>query len=96
MDLGDPAGAGAGFGCLKRRFVVNDRFKPTFLTKLDRTGLRRALWLLRRQDTHPAENDPAANQYFGLATASAVRAEYARRGWKLPKPSRAERAERGI
>jgi hypothetical protein len=69
-------------------------YKPDFLAKLDRTGLRRALWLLRRQDARPAEINPAAAQYDELATAAAVRAEYRRRGWKVPKPTRAERVER--
>lgn len=65
-----------------------------FLAGLDRAGLRRALWLLRRQDARPDEINPAAAQYDRLATASSVRAEYRRRGWKVPKPTRAERAER--
>lgn len=68
-------------------------YKPAFLTSLDRTGLRRALWLLRRQDARPYEINPAAAQYDRLATASSVRAEYRRRGWKVPKPTRAERVE---
>lgn len=65
-----------------------------FLARLDRHGLRRALWFLRRQDARPAENNPAAAQYDDLATVSSVRAEYRRRGWKLPKATRTERAER--
>lgn len=69
-------------------------YKPTFLAALDRAQLRRALWLLRRQDARPAEINPAAAQYDNLATASSVRAEYKRRGWKIPKPTRAERRER--
>jgi hypothetical protein len=69
-------------------------YKPTFLAALDRAQLRRALWLLRRQDARPYEINPAAAQYDNLATASAVRAEYRRRGWKLPTATRAERAER--
>lgn len=64
-----------------------------FLAKLDRAGLRRALWLMRRQDARPWEINPAAAQYDGLATAGSVRAEYRRRGWKIPKPSRRERKE---
>lgn len=72
----------------------NDRYKPSFLAGLDRAGLRRALWLTRRQDARPHEINPAAAQYDGLATASSVRAEYKRRGWKVPKPTRAERVER--
>jgi hypothetical protein len=65
--------------------------KPTFLASLCRSNLRRALWFLRRQDTHPNENNPAAAQYDGVATASSVRSEYRRRGWRIPKPTRAER-----
>lgn len=65
-----------------------------FLAGLDRLGLRRALWCLRRQDARPHEINPAAAQYDGLATAGSVRAEYRRRGWAIPKPSRAERVER--
>lgn len=69
-------------------------YKRSFLASLDRADLRRALWLLRRQDARPHEINPAAAQYDCLATAGAVRAEYRRRGWKVPKPSRAERVER--
>jgi hypothetical protein len=65
-------------------------FDREFLRMLDRPGLRRALWLLRRQDARPRESNPAAAQYDNLATTSAVRAEYRRRGWKLPKPTRSE------
>jgi hypothetical protein len=65
----------------------NDR---EFLGRLDRTGLRRALWLLRRQDARPGELNPAAAQYDKLATRAGVVAEYKRRGWKLPKRTRAE------
>lgn len=68
-------------------------FKTAFIAELDRAGLRRALWLLRRQDARPHEINPAAAQYDGLATASAVRAEYKRRCWKVPLPTRAERIE---
>ena len=70
------------------------KYDRAFLAKLDRSNLRRALWLMRRQDARPREVNPAAAQYDGLATASAVRAEYRRRGWKLPKASRAECVER--
>ncbi len=63
----------------------------TFLKSLDRPGLRRALWLLRRQEARPHEPNPAAAQYDGLATPSRVRSEYRRRGWKVPKRSRDER-----
>jgi hypothetical protein len=62
-----------------------------FLMKLDRSHLRRALWLLRRQRARPHEPNPAAAQYDPLCTEHQVRAEYSRRGWKLPKPTRAER-----
>jgi hypothetical protein len=61
------------------------------LASLDRAGLRRALWLLRRQDARPHEVNPAAAQYDSHATAGSVRAEYRRRGWKVPRPTRAER-----
>ena len=76
----------------QKKFNVK-RFQPEFLAKLDRAGLRRALWLLRRQDARPHEINPAAAQYDGLATACSVRAEYKRRGWKTPKPTRFERVE---
>lgn len=68
-----------------------NRFDRAFIARLDRADLRRALWLLRRQDARPEESNPAAAQYDGLATTGAVRAEYRRRGWKVPTPSRAER-----
>lgn len=68
-------------------------FNTAFVAELDRAGLRRALWLLRRQDARSREINPAAAQYDGLATASAVRAEYKRRSWKVPAPTRAERVE---
>jgi hypothetical protein len=61
-----------------------------FLSVLDRSSLRRALWLLRRQSARPHEPNPAAAQYDSLATVRAVTAEYRRRGWKVPKRSRAE------
>lgn len=67
-------------------------YSRPFLARLDRPGLRRALWLLRRQDARPGETSPAAAQYDRLATPGSVRAEYRRRGWKVPRPSRAERA----
>jgi len=60
----------------------------SFLTELDRASLRRALWFLRRQDARPHEVNPAAAQYDRLATAASVRAEYKRRGWKVPKPTK--------
>lgn len=65
-----------------------------FLARLDRPGLRRALWFTRRSEARPHEVNPAAAQYWSLATAGYVRAEYRRRGWKVPKPTRAERPER--
>jgi len=71
-------------------------YQHSFLASLSRTGLRRALWLLRRQDARPGTVNPAAAQYDCLATTASVRAEYERRGWKVPKLSRAERAERGV
>lgn len=55
-------------------------FDRTFLANLDKQGLRRALWLTRRQVARPYELNPAANQYIGLATASSIRAKYKRRG----------------
>jgi hypothetical protein len=69
-------------------------YKSGLLVNLDRADLRRALWLLRRQDARPGEINPAAAQFDELATAASVRAEYRRRGWKVPKPTRAERVER--
>lgn len=66
-------------------------YNRVFLGTLDRKGLRRALWFTRRQDARPAELNPAAAQYDQLATPSSVRAEYRRRGWQVPMPTRAER-----
>ena len=66
----------------------NDR---EFLSKLDRAGLRRALWLLRRENARPYEVNPAAAQYSGLATLRGVHNEYRRRGWKLPKATKNEK-----
>lgn len=67
------------------------RYDRDFIQRLNKPGLRRALWLLRRQDSRPHEPNPAAAQYDGLATAAALRAEYRRRGWKVPALSAAER-----
>lgn len=64
-----------------------------FLASLDSRGLRRALWLLRRQDARPNEISPAAAQYDGLATTGYVRAEYRRRGWRVPKSTQGERVD---
>lgn len=64
----------------------------SLLQGMDRTDLRRALWLLRRQRARPHEINPAAAQYDAVATEYQVRAEYRRRGWRLPRPTRAERA----
>ncbi len=75
-------------------FSYMKRFDRPFISSLDRASLRRALWLLRRQDARPHESNSAAAQYDRLATAGAVRAEYRRRGWRIPRPSRAERVER--
>lgn len=55
-----------------------------FLSRLDYPGLKRALVLLRYQDRHPRESIPEAAQYDQLATTASVRAEFKRRGWKLP------------
>lgn len=65
-----------------------------FLAGQLRTDLRRILWALRREEARPHEVNYAAAQLDGIATASQVRAEYRRRGWKVPKPTRAERKER--
>ena len=73
------------------RFPQVGDYSRRFLASLDRSGLRRALWLLRRQDARPSEINPAAAQYDTHATAGSVRAEYRRRGWKVPKATRAER-----
>ena len=85
------------FAALKRRaprlsFMNIGEYDRAFLGRLDRKELRRALWYMRRQDARPQEANPAAAQYDGLATAGSVRAEYRRRGWKIPKPTNAERA----
>jgi len=74
-----------------RRSRSTRGYNPRFLASLDRAGLRRAFWLLRRQAARPHESNPAAAQYDGLATAAAVRAEYRRRGWKVPAPTKQER-----
>jgi hypothetical protein len=71
--------------------MIKDR---SFVRSLSVKDLRRALWLLRRQDARPFEPCPAAAQYEGLATASIVRAEYRRRGLKVPKPTFGERDPR--
>lgn len=65
-------------------------FNREFLAALDRQGLRRALWLLRRERSRPHEINPAAAQYDGLATVKSVEAEYRRRGWKLPRATISE------
>jgi hypothetical protein len=62
------------------------RFSRDFLASCDRPALRRALWFTRWEDAHPNDSNPAAAQYDGLATSSSVRAEYRRRGWKIPRP----------
>jgi len=64
-----------------------------FLAKLDRSGLRRALWFMRRQAARPHEVNPAAAQYDRLATPASVRAEYRRRGWRIPKPTISENGD---
>ena len=71
--------------------MLFSRYSRSFLASLDRPGLRRALWLCRRQDARPNEINPAAAQYDGLVTASSVRAEYKRRGWKVPRQTLAEK-----
>jgi hypothetical protein len=63
----------------------------SFLAGQDRAGLRRARALLRRLDARPHEVNPAAAQYDGLATTALVRAEYTRRGWKVPRRTKYER-----
>jgi hypothetical protein len=68
------------------------RFDRGILGRMDRLDLRRALVLLRYQDAHPRESNPAAAQYDGIATTGSVRAEYRRRGWSLPR-ARRERGE---
>lgn len=69
------------------------KYDRIFLARLDRANLRRALWLMRRQAARPREVNTAAAQYDGIATTASVRAEYGRRGWKVPKPTRMERPE---
>jgi hypothetical protein len=66
-------------------------YDRAFLQRLARGDLRRALRLLRRQKARPHELNPAAAQYDGLATVGSVRAEYRRRGWKLPEVSNFEK-----
>jgi len=72
---------------------MNVEYDKVFLSRLDEEDLRRALWFLRRQAARPHESNPAAAQYDGLATVGSVRAEYKRRGWKVPKPTPEEQAE---
>jgi len=66
----------------------NDR---AFLATLDRPRLRHALALLRRMNARPHESNPAGMQLWRLATLRGVHAEYKRRGWKLPKATKAEK-----
>lgn len=66
----------------------NDR---KFLAQCDKPMLRRALWLLRRMNARPYESNPAGMQLWHLATLRGVHAEYKRRGWKLPKATKAEK-----
>lgn len=61
------------------------------LRSYNRQELRNVLWLLRRQESRPSEPNPAAAQWDGLTTLARVRAEYRRRGWKVPKMTREER-----
>ena len=72
--------------------TTSDKGAMEILASLDRTSLRRALWLLRRQAARPHEANPAAAQYDLVAiTAGKVRAEYRRRGLKVLGPTRGER-----
>lgn len=68
------------------------KYDCKFLARLPRAELHTALWYCRRQDARPYEANPAAAQYDGLATSSSVRAEYRRRGWRVPKITRSEQA----
>lgn len=62
------------------------------LATFQRPNLRRALWLLRREFARPHEpSAPAAQYEIAGITVGMVRAEYRRRGWKLPKATRGER-----
>ena len=61
------------------------------LRSYSRQDLRNVLWLLRRQESRPSEPNPAAAQWDGLTTVGRVRAEYRRRGWKVPKMTPGER-----
>lgn len=56
------------------------RYDRALIVWLPRADLRRALWLLRRQDARPHEINCGAAQYDRLATTSVVRAAYRRRG----------------
>ncbi len=67
-------------------------FDRQFISSLDRQGLRRALWFMRKQQARPHEINPAAAQYDRLATVRSVVAEYRRRGWKLPRRTASERS----
>lgn len=61
------------------------------LALFDRANLRRAMWLLRREHARPSEpNAPAAQYDSAGITVGMVRAEYRRRGWKVPKATRGE------
>lgn len=76
---------------IMRNFTKEERRKSLeLMASLDRKELRLVLWVLRRQDARPSESNPAAAQYDGLITTGGVRAEYRRRGWKIPKPTRGE------
>lgn len=67
-------------------------FARTLLAGMDRRELRGVLRLLRYQDAHPSEPNPAAAQYeLAGVTTGKVRAEYRRRGWRVPAPTPVER-----
>lgn len=70
---------------------MTDPSAVDLLAAFDREDLRRALWYTRREASRPREVNPAAAQYAIVGvTAAKIRAEYRRRGWKVPKPTRAE------
>lgn len=71
------------------------RRKPihSLLHSMDRSFLRHCLRHLRRYHSSPREANPAGAQCADAGlTLALVRAEYRRRGWKVPKPTRWERS----
>lgn len=67
-------------------------FDRSFLANLDRSGLRRALWLLRRQDARPSEINPAAAQPRLRYSARTDDAVASPSYWKTPRRTSDEKS----